>query len=98
MTEDSAVTRGGQCCPAPYSKSLPPYFMFGPPVTTYIQYCILKVCPPCGFCPPTAKSWQRAWFYNCIRYRNTKTRQSICSKLSARMPTVLPMQKYIIAI
>jgi len=32
-------------------------------------------------------------FWNCIRYRNAKTRKSICSKLSVRMPIVLPMQK-----
>jgi len=35
--------------------------------------------------------------YNCIRYRNAKTRQSVAyvatSKLSARMPIVLPMYK-----
>jgi len=34
-------------------------------------------------------------FYNCIRYRNAKTRKRmlVCSKLSVRMPIVLPMQK-----
>jgi len=32
-------------------------------------------------------------FYNCIRYRNAKTRKSICSKLSVRMATVLLTQK-----
>ena len=32
------------------------------------------------FAPPAAKSWRRAWSYNCIRYRNAKTRQSKCSK------------------
>jgi len=37
-------------------------------------------------------------FYKCIRWRNAKTRQSICSKLSVRMSIVLPMQKYSIAV
>jgi len=41
------------------------------------------MCPFVVFArPPAAKSWRRAWFYNCIRYWNAKTRQSICSKLS----------------
>ena len=102
MTEYSFYTRPSperdQWCPTPYLKFVTPHFMFGSPVVAYIQSCIYKMCPPCGFCPPSAKSWQRAWFYNCIRYRNAKTRQSICSELSVRMPVVLPMQKNNIAI
>jgi len=50
---------GGQWCPAPHLKSLPPYFTFGPPVAAYIQYYILKMrphfcffAPPSGFWPP----------------------------------------------
>jgi len=31
-------------------------------------------------------------FYNCIRYQNAKTRQSVCSKLSVRMPFMLQIQ------
>jgi len=41
--------------------------MFGFPVTTYIQYCILKMWPPFlvfgpswFLAPPAAKSWRRA--------------------------------------
>ena len=37
---------GGRWGPAPRLKSVPPHFMFGPPVAAYIQYCILKRCPP----------------------------------------------------
>jgi len=37
---------GGQWCPAPHLKPVPPHFTFGPLVATYIQYCILKMCPP----------------------------------------------------
>jgi len=37
---------GGQWCSAPHLKSVPPHFTFGPPFATYIQYCILKMCPP----------------------------------------------------
>ena len=54
--------RGDQWCPAPHLKSVPPHFAFGPPVVTYIQYCILKRGPPFWFlAPPAAKSWRRAW-------------------------------------
>ena len=38
--------RGGQWCPDPHLKSVLPHFTFGPPVVAYIQYCILKRCPP----------------------------------------------------
>ena len=34
-----------QWCPAPYLKSVPPHFTFGPPVAAYIQYCISKIWP-----------------------------------------------------
>ena len=44
---------GGQWCPAPH-------FTFGPLVAAYIQYSVLKMWPPSGFCPPAAKSWRRA--------------------------------------
>jgi len=30
----------------PHLRSVPPHFTFGPPVATYIQYCILKMWPP----------------------------------------------------
>ena len=45
---------GGPVVPAPpHLKSVPPHFTFGPPVAAYIQYCILKMCPPpSGFWPP----------------------------------------------
>ena len=53
----------------PHLKSVPPHFMFGPPVAAYIQYCILKMCPPllvfgpsvCFLALPAAKFWRRAW-------------------------------------
>ena len=42
-----------------------PHFTFGPPVATYIQYCILKMWSPFWFLvPPAAKSWRRAWYSN----------------------------------
>ena len=51
----------------PHLKYVPPHFTFGPRVAAYIQYSILKMCPPfwilappSGFGPPTAKSWRRA--------------------------------------
>ena len=44
----------GRWCPVPH-------FMFAPPVAAYNQYCILKMSPPCYFCLPAAKSWERAW-------------------------------------
>ena len=41
-----AVASGEQWRPAPH-------FTFGPTVAAYIQYCILKMCPPpSGFWPP----------------------------------------------
>ena len=52
---------GGQWCPAPHLKSVPPHFTFGSPVATYIQYCILKMFPPLLVVAPAAKSWRRAW-------------------------------------
>ena len=56
---------GGQWCPAPHLKFVPPHFTFGPLVAAYIQYSILKMCPPTsGFwSPPAAKSWWRAWVH-----------------------------------
>jgi len=52
---------GDQWCPAPQLKSVLPHFTFGPPVATYIQYCILKMLPPfLVFGPPAAKSWRPA--------------------------------------
>jgi len=71
--------------------------MFGPPVAAYIQFGIFKMCLV-DFVPLAAKSWRRARFYNCIRCRKEKTRQSISSNLSVRMPIVLPVQRYNIAI
>jgi len=45
---------GGQWCPAPHLKSVPPHSTFGPPVAAYIQYCILKMWSPfCFFAPPS---------------------------------------------
>jgi len=38
--------REGQWCPAPPFEIGAPHFTFGPPVATYIQYCILKMWPP----------------------------------------------------
>jgi len=43
---------GGQWCPAPHFKSVPPHFTFGSPVAAYIQYCILKMRPPFWFLAP----------------------------------------------
>jgi len=44
---------GGKWGPSPHLESVPPHFTFGPPVVAYIQYCILKMCPPpSGFWPP----------------------------------------------
>ena len=52
---------GGHWRPDPHLKSVPPHFTFGPPVPTYIQYCILKMWPPFWFlAPPAAKFWWRA--------------------------------------
>jgi len=42
---------GGQWCPAPPFEIGSPHFTFGPPVAAYIQYCILKMCPPAVFWP-----------------------------------------------
>ena len=49
--------RGDQWCPAPHLKSVPPHFAFGPPVVTYIQYCILKRGPPFWFLTPPSGFW-----------------------------------------
>jgi len=44
---------GGQWCPAPHLKSVPPRFTFAPPVATYyIHRCNLKIWPPFWFLPP----------------------------------------------
>jgi len=60
--------RGVQWCPDTAFEIGTPHFTFGPPVATYIQYCILKMCTPLLFFgpsfwflgPPAAKSWRRA--------------------------------------
>jgi len=36
---------GGSGARRPHLKSVPPHFMFGPPIAAYIQYCNLKMCP-----------------------------------------------------
>ena len=41
--------RGGRWCPAPPFEIGAPHFTFVPPVAAYIQYCILKMCPPCCY-------------------------------------------------
>jgi len=41
-----AVASGGQWCPARPFEIGVPHFTFGRPVAAYIQYCILKMCPP----------------------------------------------------
>ena len=49
---------GGAVVPGPPLKIGAPHFTFGPPVATYIQYCIFKMWPPLlffgpsGFLPP----------------------------------------------
>ena len=43
--------RGGQWCPAPSFEIGAPHFTFDPPAAAYIQYCILKMCPPSGLWP-----------------------------------------------
>jgi len=80
MTEYSFYTRlspegasGARHCDPPFHVWLP---------GCCIHPILYFKMPPCGFWPPAAKSWQRAWFCNCIRYRNAKTRQNICSELS----------------
>ena len=61
MLTQGCRQRGGQWCPAPRVKSVPPHVTFGPPVAAYIQYCILKMWPTLlVFGPPAAKSWRRA--------------------------------------
>ena len=51
-------------------KSVPPIWcLAGPPVVAYIQYCISKMCPLCGFRPPcceilaTGLSWGRTFHF-----------------------------------
>ena len=68
----AVASGGGSGARLPHLKSVPPHFTFGPPVAAYIQYCILRMCPPSGslplhlvFGPPAAKSWRRAWL-ECI--------------------------------
>jgi len=90
-------TERGAVVPGTLLKICAPYFMFGPPVAAYIQLSIFKMCLVV-FVPLAAKSWRRARFYKCIRCRKAKTRQSISSNLSVRMPIVLPVQRYNIAI
>jgi len=52
---------GGPVVPGPPFEISTPGLTFGPPVAAYIQYCILKMCPPFGFLAlPAAKSWRRA--------------------------------------
>ena len=52
----------GPVVPGPPIWNRCPHFTFGPPVATYIQYCILKMWPPFWFLAPSAaKSWRRAW-------------------------------------
>jgi len=41
-----AVASGGPVVPGPPFEIGAPHFTFGPPVAAYIQYCILKMCPP----------------------------------------------------
>ena len=63
-----AVASGGASgARPPHLKSVHPHFTFGPLFAAYIQYSILKTCPPSGFwlllvvfAPPAAKSWRRA--------------------------------------
>ena len=59
---------GGQLFPAPPFEHCAPHFTFGPLGAAYIQYSILKMCPPFRFLAPpsgswplpAAKSWRRA--------------------------------------
>jgi len=48
---------GGQWCPHPHLKSVPPHFTFSPLVATYIQYSILKMCPPLLVLAPPSGFW-----------------------------------------
>jgi len=98
MTEYSFYTgpspEGGTWCPTPHLKSVLPISCLAPRLLHTSNFVLKKYPPLVVFGPPPAKSWRRAWFYNCITYRNAKTRQSICSKLFVRIPIVLPVQKY----
>jgi len=46
MSRQDRRQRGASGARPPHLKSVPPHFMFGPPVAAYIQYCILKMCHP----------------------------------------------------
>ena len=60
---------GGSGARSPHLKSMLPHFTFGPPVATYIQYCILKMCPPFWFlAPPAAKSCRRDCCANAVEH------------------------------
>ena len=41
------VASGGPVVPGPPFEICAPHFTFAPPVAAYIQYCILKMWPPC---------------------------------------------------
>ena len=42
----AVASGGGRGARPPHLKLVPPHFTFGPPVATYIQYCILKMWLP----------------------------------------------------
>ena len=47
--------RGGSGARRHHLNSVPPISMFGLPVAAYIQYCIWKCSPPCGFWSPCSE-------------------------------------------
>ena len=57
-TSRSVASGGASGARPPPLKSVPLHFTFGPLVAPYIQYSVLKTCPP------AAKSWRRAWAYH----------------------------------
>jgi len=48
----AVASRGASGARPLHIKSVSPHFMFGPSVAAYIQYCILKMCPPFWFLTP----------------------------------------------
>jgi len=43
---------------------VPPHFTFGPPVATYIQYCILKMWLPLLLNPGDGPAWKLSYIFS----------------------------------
>jgi len=75
--------RGGQWCPAPHLKSVPPFHVWPPDCCIHPTPHLKNLAPPFWFlAPPAAKSWRRA----CCAYADC-----VCKAARARAKKVHPL-------